>query len=423
MNYEHKYDKKSLCRVFFKRNLRVIFFVLLIIFSIEINTYANEEIDYSSNDYINCNSKNQATESVCKIFSLREFDEDKLSGELSMKIDVVLPLNMQEYLLIGGWKHSDVSDGDRKGSLIGQIKNIYKINIQTREIEQICKTNGKRYINAELIDDDRILLVGFESIEILNLRNKSIEQIFLKDGNHSSLHYSGFDYSYLLNSERLLYSKNAGRKIYIYDLINKKLIVDNSFPEKHKYLFGDKLLLNQDTILFYNGVDLEQSHNPIDKNYVYKIKNNKFKEDFKIGHIQHIAKISDEKYLIIRSEKIGKKIIDDRRFYEYKYGNAVIYNSAKRKIEKELIIPFKVFQSNSLVPMFNSIKIKNNILIFEDYNGLRYIYNIEKECFENIDKNFEFNNEIIQKTIKINENQILILTDKSMYIYTYEKIE
>lgn len=413
-------SKKSWWKiVWLKSNLKDIIIIIMLLVSFfclsKVNTYANESTYFSSNDYINYFDENQESNKIYKIFSLSQFDDEENTGllntTLSMHIDVVLPINNKEFLLIGGDKFYDASDGTRKGSIKRLLNYIYKFNIETNEIEKICKINGKRYINAEIIDNN-VLLIGSECIEILNLQNKTMEQIFAIDDSYSELNYS-----HLLNSKLILFQKEVGTKLYIYDFIKKKMKWKNNFLEEKKYLYRDKLLLNDNIILFYNGVDWKNFPKPIDENYVYKIKNNKFEEDFNFGHIQHIARISDDKYLIIRSNKLGYKFIDDRRFYEYKYDKALLYNLRNKKIEKEYIIPFNTFQSTSIIPQFNSVKVNNKIFLFEDGNGLRYIFDVEKECFENLNKNFEFNKEFIQKTIKINEKQILIITDKNIYIY------
>ena len=180
------------------------------------------------NKNININSLQKEIKQDVYIYPLMDLtlindtqDSTLKNCKVSLNIDVVKKINENEYLLIGGYKtydSSNIYDGS-KGTLIYPLDTIYKINIKNKEIEKICKTKQNNYIAAHIIDKFNVLLIGYKSIEKLNLKTRSIEEIFVFNNNNND---TSLNYAAVLAPDRILYMKSAGTILSIIDLKRKK---------------------------------------------------------------------------------------------------------------------------------------------------------------------------------------------------------
>ena len=382
-----------------------------------------QDLENIKNKNININSLQKEIKQDIYIYPLMDLtlindtqDSTLKNCKVSLNIDVVKKINENEYLLIGGYKtydSSNIYDGS-KGTLIYPLDTIYKINIKNKEIEKICETKQNNYTAAHIIDKFNVLLIGYKSIEKLNLKTKSIEEIFVFNNNNND---TSLNYAAMLAPDRILYMKSAGTILSIIDLKRKKIQKENNFLRHIDILYRNKILLNKNTLLCYNGIKTTNYKESADKNYIYLINENIYKEDFKFGNIQHIQKISDDILFIIRSEKKNnKKDYQQNYRYQYKYKTALLYNLKTKKVEQEITPIFDTFNTNSIIPEFHSVRLNNKIFFSEDSTGIRQVYNIDKHCFEKIIQNSSINDEFIQHIINIDTNKALVLTLHKVYI-------
>lgn len=175
----------------------------------------------------------------------------------------------------------------------------------------------------------------------------------------------------------------------------------------NKKICGKIFNINNDILLVYNQPNSSSS-------YLYSIKNNKILQDIGIENINAIEKISEDLLLIIQTKEKRNDNNDDKKNNNYK-DNIIVYDLKNKKIIKNFL-----YRENSKHYSFYGLKKLNNekIIIYNKYSFLN-IFCTNELITKKINKEFYFPSDPIEQLVDINDHQLLINTQRNIYVYTY----
>lgn len=299
-----------------------------------------------------------------------------------------------EFLFIGGIDRYSYRGQESVGAKEEEINQIIKYDIIKNRFEKI--NDFQTSLNKSIIDleDNSLLFID---------KNNSIKRYYINTNKFESIS-ENFQYIILskYNENKLLCLLQ--NSLYAFDLVSKEIQLINKLNKK---ICGKIFNINNDILLVYNQPNSSSS-------YLYSIKNNKILQDIGIENINAIEKISEDLLLIIQTKEKRNDNNDDKKNNNYK-DNIIVYDLKNKKIIKNFL-----YRENGKHYSFYGLKKLNNekIIIYNKYSFLN-IFCTNELITKKINKEFYFPSDPIEQLVDINDHQLLINTQRNIYVYTY----